>query len=88
MKNLFRIFPESKRHSLHGVRNLHSIVLKKREVHTQNGSTEKFNMSRVLLKEQKTDSDVKNYEPEEISSSTVTIDLSHVNKCISYKSMF
>ena len=45
-------------------------------------------MSSVLLKEQKTDSDVKNYEPEEISSSTVTIDLSHVNKCILYKSMF
>ena len=70
------------------MRNLHSIVLKKGEIHTQDGSTEKFNMSSVLLKEQETDSDVKNYEPEEISSSTVTIDLSHVNKCILYKSMF
>ena len=69
------------------MRNLHSIVLKKGEIHTKDGSTEKFNMSSALLKEQETDSDVKKYEPE-ISSSTVTIDLSHVNKCILYKSMF
>ena len=82
MKNLFRIFPESKRHSLHGVRNLHTIVLKKLKIHTQNGSTEKFNMSSVLLKEQETDLDVKNYKSEENSSSNVTIDLCHVNKCI------
>ena len=55
----FRIFPESQRRLKHGARNLHPIVLKKREVHTKNGSTEKSNMSTVLLIKQEPDSDVK-----------------------------
>ena len=59
IKNLLRIFPESQRRSKHGARNLHPIVLKKREELTKNGSTEKSNMSTVLLIEQETDLDVK-----------------------------
>ena len=59
IKNSFRIFPESQRRSKHGARNLHPIVLKKREAHNENGSIEKSSMSTVLLIEQETDSDVK-----------------------------
>ena len=59
IKKSFRIFPESQRRSKHGARNLHPIVLKKREVHTKNGSTEKSNMLTVLLIKQEFDSNVK-----------------------------
>ena len=59
IKKSFRIFPESQRRSKHGARSLHPIVLKKREVHTKNGSTEKSNMLTVLLIKQEFDSDVK-----------------------------